>query len=423
MTIPADGTTGQAPDGLSGLSIPGDRNAGQQPDGLAELTNVVKRVVAARVVNPDNRDDLVQETLARVLEARAKLDLEAVTPYAIVTAQNLVRSLARSQDTRRRHSHRLIDLREPERPEDEAVRKEEAAAVTEALARLPSSERDTVVAHEVGGVDTATLARRLDSSPGGVAVKLARARAKLRVEYVMALRKSEPPTPRCRSVLIALSGGDRRRQAALKAGEHLLECEYCAQLSEPVIERRRSLATLVPLVAAAKLVRFVRHAVHSGPVQATAGATTVAAVAIAAVMAAHHPAPQTPTPPKPPPRVASKLTMENGANIRLLPNGLGLKRYADRSVEGRLIKVVSVPADEGFWIDAGKGVRVWVQMRRASESAVHIRRGDRVSFQGHLVPNDADFMKTVGVSASEGARELRHQGFHIQIHKVSMIRR
>jgi RNA polymerase sigma factor (sigma-70 family) len=377
---------------------------------LPELTTVVRRVIAARVVNPDNVDDLVQETLARVWEASPRLDPEAVTPYAIVTAQNLVRSLARSQDTRRRHSHRLVDPREPVRPEDEAVRKEEAAAVATALARLPSSDRDTVVAHEVGGVDTATLARRLDSSPGGVAVKLARARAKLRVEYVMALRKAEAPTRRCRSVLIALSSADQRRQIALKAGEHLLECSYCAELSEPLIERRRSLAGLAPVAAVAKSFRWVRHAAHSGSVQATAAVTTVAAVGIAAVMASHHP-----SPPKPSPRVSSQLTTEKGANLRLLPHGLGLKRYAGRAVEGHGIRVVSVPADEGFWIDAGKGDRVWIQRRGAGESGAHVKAGDRVTFHGRVVANDADFTKTAGVSAREGAALLRREGYHISI--------
>lgn len=382
---------------------------------LPELTAIVRRVIRARVINPDNVDDLVQETLARVLEAKSRLDGEAVTPYAIVTAQNLVRSLARSQDTRRRHSHRLVDLREPVRPEDEAVRKEEAAAVATALARLPSSERDTVVAHEVGGVDTATLARELDSSPGGVAVKLARARAKLRVEYVMALRKSEAPTPKCRSVLIALSSGDQRRQLALRAGEHLLQCSYCAALSEPLIERRRSLAGLAPVAGVAKFFRWVRHTAHSGPVQATAAATTVAAVGIAAALASHHPAPP---PPKPPPRVATDLTTEKGANLRLLPHGLGLKRYAGRAVEGQGVRVVSVPADEGFWIAVGNGERIWVQRRAAGESHASVRAGDRVTFHGRVVANDAGFMKAVGVSGPEGSAQLRREGYHVVIHDL-----
>jgi RNA polymerase sigma factor (sigma-70 family) len=392
-------------------------------DELPELRNVITRVVAARVVDPDTVEDLVQETLARVLEAGSRLDDEAVTPYAIVTAQNLVRSLARFEYTRKRHSHRLVDLREPVRPEDVAVRREEAAAVNAALARLPSTERETVVAHEIGGVDTATLARRLDSSPGGVAVRLARARAKLRVEYVMALRKAEPPTPRCRSVLIALSGGDRRRQIELKAGEHLLECRYCAELSEPLIERRRSLASLAPIAALTKLAQIVRQAARSGRVQAAAAGTTVAAVGMAAVLAAHQPAAPTAQPHKPQPQPSSVLQTESGRNLLHLPHRVNLKHFAGRAVEGRWIRVESVPADEGFWIGVRHGDRLWVQISNPGESSAVVRPGDLVSFHGRVVRNGPNFSGRIGVDATEGAAHLRQQGYHITVEHVRDRRR
>jgi serine/threonine-protein kinase RsbT len=61
----------------------------------------------------------------------------------------------------------------------------------------------------------------------------------LRVEYLLAMDRVEPPTDRCRAVLLALSAGDRRRQRELDAGRHLLECDLCARFSEPLTERRR----------------------------------------------------------------------------------------------------------------------------------------------------------------------------------------
>jgi len=70
-----------------------------------------------------------------------------------------------------------------------------------------------------------------------VAAQLNRTRARLRVEYLLALEQTEPPTDRCRPVLLAISGGDRRRQRELDAGRHLLECEFCALLSRPLMER------------------------------------------------------------------------------------------------------------------------------------------------------------------------------------------
>jgi anti-sigma regulatory factor (Ser/Thr protein kinase) len=77
------------------------------------------------------------------------------------------------------------------------------------------------------------------STPGAVAAQLNRARAKLRVEYLLALEQRQPPTPHCRPVLLALSAGDRRRQRDLDAGGHLLACAWCAGLSEPLLDRRR----------------------------------------------------------------------------------------------------------------------------------------------------------------------------------------
>jgi hypothetical protein len=41
------------------------------------------------------------------------------------------------------------------------------------------------------------------------------------------LRRVELPTARCQPVLLALSAGDRRRQLALDAGGHLMQCPTC----------------------------------------------------------------------------------------------------------------------------------------------------------------------------------------------------
>jgi serine/threonine-protein kinase RsbT len=60
----------------------------------------------------------------------------------------------------------------------------------------------------------------------------------MRVEYLLALHDAEPATDRCRPVLYAISGGDRRRQREVDAARHVLECELCAKLSEPLLERR-----------------------------------------------------------------------------------------------------------------------------------------------------------------------------------------
>jgi RNA polymerase sigma factor (sigma-70 family) len=213
-----------------------------QDGDVVELVPLLRRVIGARVHDRHVVEDLVQETLTRVMAARRRLEPRTLAPYAVVTARNLTRSLATSEDRSRRHAHRLIDLREPVLPEQEALRREESRAITTALAKLPEQDREALVAHEVEGTDTITLAASRDSTPGAVAAQLSRARARLRVEYLLELEQAEPPTARCRPVLLALSAGDRRRQRDLDAGGHLLACTWCARLSEPLLDRRRTAA-------------------------------------------------------------------------------------------------------------------------------------------------------------------------------------
>ncbi len=209
-------------------------------DDVVELAPLLRRVIAARVHDRQVVEDLVQETLTRVMTTRRRLEPRTLAPYAVVTARNLTRSLAASEQRSKRHAHRLIDLREPVLPEEAALRREESQAIAAALGRLPRQDQEALVAHEVEGMDTATLAVSRDSTPGAVAAQLSRARARLRVEYLLELEQAEPPTARCRPVLLALSAGDRRRQRDLDAGGHLLGCGWCARLSEPLLDRRRT---------------------------------------------------------------------------------------------------------------------------------------------------------------------------------------
>jgi serine/threonine-protein kinase RsbT len=207
---------------------------------VASLIPMVRRVVAARVDDPATADDLVQETLARVLAASSRVEPGMLEPYAIVTARNVVASLWREQDRHRRNQHRVVDLRPADAPDTDLLAREEQEAVSRALARLSQRERDVLLAHEVTGQDTRSLAGELGSTAGAVAAQLNRTRARLRVEYLLALDRTEPPTDRCRPVLLALSGGDRRRQREVDAGRHLLECEVCARLSGPLLARGQS---------------------------------------------------------------------------------------------------------------------------------------------------------------------------------------
>src|SRR3954447_24912157 len=201
-------------------------------ESIVDLVPIVRRVVAARVLDAATREDIVQETVARVMAARSRVEHDSLVPYAITTARNLIASLVQREQRARRNAHLLTgsDQAEP-RPDEELLRQEEVLLVGTAMARLSAAEREILLAHEVEGTDTATLAAGRGSTPGAIAAQLSRTRSRLRVEYLVAQSGSDPPTDRCRPILIALSSGDRRRQRELDAHGHLLACDFCAQLS------------------------------------------------------------------------------------------------------------------------------------------------------------------------------------------------
>jgi serine/threonine-protein kinase RsbT len=201
---------------------------------------MVRRIVLSRVGAHSAADDLIQETLVRVLAALPRIEPGMLEPYAIVTARNVVASMWRDEDRRHRNQHKIVDLGAPETPDEPLLATEEQTAITLALERLDERERQTLLAHEVAGEDTRTLAARSGSTAGAVAAQLNRTRARLRVEYLLALEQAEPPTDRCRPVLYALSSGDRRRQREVDAAGHVLHCDLCGRLSEPLTARGQS---------------------------------------------------------------------------------------------------------------------------------------------------------------------------------------
>jgi RNA polymerase sigma factor (sigma-70 family) len=382
-----------------------------QPEAILELAPLIRRVVAARVDDPQVVDDLVQETFARLLQARPRLDDDALAPFAVILARNVAVSFVRSRRVEDRHQHRLVDLRQPDRPEEHTLQREEAQAMTAGLAGLPARDRTVLLEHEIEGTDTTALAEQFGATPGAIAAQLARARAKLRVNYLLAIRGIDLPTARCRSVLNALSAGDQRRQRALDAGGHLLACQVCAALSEPLVKRRRALAGILPL-GLAKPVATVRGWLHDHPGPATAGtgAVVVGALVVAGILAADPAEPE-----RPPPVPGDRTLVSEGQAILPLAGRPPLARYAGKDVQGRGVPVQTVAANEGFWIGTSARDRVWVQLTRTRESPFAVKAGQRVWFAGRMVANAPDFPNRVGVTAAEGASLLRQQGYHIEV--------
>lgn len=253
---------------------------------VAALIPMVRRIVLARVGAHPAAEDLVQETLARVLAASHRIEPGMLEPYAITTARNVVTSMWRDADRQRRNQHRVLDLSDVGAPDERMLAVEEQSAVARALSRLGERDRAALLAHEVNGQDTRSLAQSSGSSAGAVAAQLNRARARLRVEYLLELETSEPPTSSCRAVLLSLSAADRRRQNEVDAARHLLECDFCAGLSQPLLERGqpREDEVRVPVtrdqdvVAARQAGRELGHRIGLSATDVTVLATAVSEI-------------------------------------------------------------------------------------------------------------------------------------------------
>lgn len=388
-------------------------------DAVIALVPAIRRAAEARVRDRETAEDITQETVTRLLAVSDRLDPDAMLPYALGTARNLAASLGRDQQRWRRHMPRLVDTRAPDAPDELVVRREEEAAVRAALSSLTPQDRQAVLSHELDGTPTAEMAGTGGSSPGAVAARLARSRAKLRVNYVLALRRVELPTERCRPVLLALSAGDRRRQRVLRAGGHLLDCRVCSSLGEVFVQRRSSLAGLLPWVVigplGSRLVAPLRHRT----VQAAGLTTAVVAAGVYAVGATSD---MTPPPPAPV-TVSAETVAPRQAPVavtlpldRITPGATGsLRQWVGRAVTGREVAVVAVSADEGFWVAGGSQTRVWVQLVTGGESPQRVQVGDRVSFTGTVAANPPGFAEATGVTVREGAARLDAAEAHVLV--------
>jgi RNA polymerase sigma factor (sigma-70 family) len=391
-------------------------------DPLVEVGNVVRRVLAARTADQHLVEDLTQETIVRVAGLETRLASEALRAYAIVTARNLLASHARGESVRRRHAHRLVDYTHLDGPEHLTLEQEETDALAAALEQLGPVERELLLRHEAEGVDLATIASETTTSRGAVAMRLSRARAALRVEFLLAFRKISLPSPHCKPVLLAISAGDRRAQQRLDAAAHLSSCETCAALARPVAGRDRRIAgwLIIPIAEAA---RRAWKGVRSHPMAATMTGVIAVAVAAAAVMVVRSDGgPETTaTPPAPTasatqPSVttataittAAPTVPATAANPCPSPGPLD-QRQPTESIgcpfTATRLTVLDVPAEEGFW--AAGQQPVWVALVGEGESPIDVEPGQTVTVSGLIAAPVAEATVADGQPGALYSLEVR----------------
>ena len=99
----------------------------------------------------------------------------------------------------------------------------------------------------------------------------------------------------------------------------------------------------------------------------------------------------------------------------------GLGALADQPVTGTAVQVLSVPADEGFWVGTSDEQRVWVQLTgEEGESPYQVTEGDLVNFEGTVVAHDGGFAEQVGLAEADGAAQLTEQASHLEVAKSAI---
>ncbi len=389
---------------------------------LVVIEPIVRRVIQGRV--PDAAvDDLVQETLLRLTGPATRMTADELQGYAIVSARNAAASFHRTTGRHRRLQAGLIDFTQPEGPDSVALGKEEAETVRTALAAMDPADRDLLQAHHVDDTAIPTIARQTGRSEMATRLRLSRARARLRVDYTLAREGTDLPTVRCRAVLVALSSGDRRAQARLDADDHLARCEACAALVAPATGQYRPAIGFLPVVAWwwKGLSSAGRRTLSIGSAASVAAGVAVVALAVQADQPAPEAAAPTTTTTAPPTTVAANTPPPAPGKVRVpegpLPSSpAGMASAAGQTVAATNVSVLAVPTDEGFWIRADDGGRLWVQLVGPSdESPVKVEPQSIVTFTGRLVAHAPRFAGDVGIESGPDASELTAQGHHIEV--------
>lgn len=251
------------------------------------------RFCLAIVGNPEDAQDALQATMVKVLRAlpgeERAIELK---PWLYRIAHNEAIDLLR-----RRRETRQLDAEQPSPggglAEDAATR-ERLRRLLADLGELPERQREVLVMRELSGLGFGEIGAALGTSGAVARQTLYEARQSLR-------QMDAGREMRCGEVTRALSDGDGRVTRRRDILAHLRSCAECRAFRDEIEGRRRDLAAISPLPAAAVAVMVQGLAGGSGAasggglaaaigggaaktIGASAAAKGVATVAVAAAV-------------------------------------------------------------------------------------------------------------------------------------------
>lgn len=207
---------------LAALAGAGDGDAAGEIHAryAAGLLTYVRSIVR----DPDDAQDVVQQTMLNALQSLHRRELEApLRPWLYRIAHNTSISLLRRRRPADELDHEVLAGRE-DSAEAELIAREHLRELVDDIAALPERQRTAVMLHDVAGLPHEDLARELQTTPGAARQTLAAARSSLRD----AAAGREVP---CDDVRRLLRGGDRRRLRARPMKAHLRACGGCRALA------------------------------------------------------------------------------------------------------------------------------------------------------------------------------------------------
>lgn len=246
-------------DRLTRRAVGGDRRAFAAI--FSRYHQALYRFCLALVGNPDDAQEALQNTMAKVLRSLPGEEREIeLKPWLYRIAHNESIDLLR-----RRRETRELDV-EQVAPghglaEDVATR-ERLRQLLNDLRELPERQREVLVMRELSGLDFEEIGSALGTSGAVARQTLYEARQSL--QQMEAGREMS-----CVEITKALSDGDGRVTRSRDVRAHLRSCAACREFRDEIEGRQRDLAALAPLPAVAAIGML--HSLLGGSQGATGG--------------------------------------------------------------------------------------------------------------------------------------------------------
>ena len=151
---------------------------------ILPLKNIIFRTALRIILNREEAEDIVQDTLVKLWERREELDeVENLEAFALTMARNLAIDRKEKMD----NQHVSFDDEAHDRPDDEQgdadrrlVQRETTGFIADIINSLPEKQRTIVQLRDIEGKTYQEIATVLSISESDVKVSLFRARKEMR---------------------------------------------------------------------------------------------------------------------------------------------------------------------------------------------------------------------------------------------------